>query len=249
KVLLLDEPLAALDLKLRQRMLIELDTIHDDVGITFIFVTHDQQEAMSISDHIAVFRAGKLEQIGTPPELYEAPRTSFVAAFIGDTNFFEGHVASVEGDYCKLKIDGFPTINLYNDKKVHVGEKIHVSIRPEKFMVSLNKPEKTDANTNILHGKVEEVIYLGPHTRYWIRVDDWRVSVVQQHFGFALDERRIKWDDDVWLKFEADNAYMLEHYAEDDEQLLALPDIDETENTEETTPEAPEPDKTEKQEE
>ncbi|MBO7532677.1 MAG: TOBE domain-containing protein, partial [Victivallales bacterium] len=205
--------------------------------------------AMSISDHIAVFRAGKLEQIGTPPELYEAPRTSFVAAFIGDTNFFEGHVASVEGDYCKLKIDGFPTINLYNDKKVHVGEKIHVSIRPEKFMVSLNKPEKTDANTNILHGKVEEVIYLGPHTRYWIRVDDWRVSVVQQHFGFALDERRIKWDDDVWLKFEADNAYMLEHYAEDDEQLLALPDIDEPETTEETTPEAPEPDKTEKQEE
>ena len=250
KVLLLDEPLAALDLKLRQRMLIELDTIHDDVGITFIFVTHDQQEAMSISDHIAVFRAGKLEQIGTPPELYEAPRTSFVAAFIGDTNFFEGHVESVEGDYCKLKIDGFPTTNLYNDKKVHRGEKIHVSIRPEKFMISLNKPEKTDANTNILHGKVEEVIYLGPHTRYWVRVDDWRVSVVQQHFGFALDERRIKWDDDVWLKFEADNAYMLEHYAEDDEQLLALPDIDdEPETTEETISEAPEPDKTDKQEE
>ena len=99
KVLLLDEPLAALDLKLRQRMLIELDTIHDDVGITFIFVTHDQQEAMSISDHIAVFRAGKLEQIGTPPELYEAPRTSFVAAFIGDTNFFSGKIASVDGDF------------------------------------------------------------------------------------------------------------------------------------------------------
>ena len=254
KVLLLDEPLAALDLKLRQRMLIELDTIHDDVGITFIFVTHDQQEAMSISDHIAVFRAGKLEQIGTPPELYEAPRTSFVAAFIGDTNFFEGHVESVEGDYCKflpasvqgrLLFSRFPCLD-----NVHRGEKIHVSIRPEKFMISLNKPEKTDANTNILHGKVEEVIYLGPHTRYWVRVDDWRVSVVQQHFGFALDERRIKWDDDVWLKFEADNAYMLEHYAEDDEQLLALPDIDdEPETTEETTSEAPEPDKTEKQEE
>lgn len=142
KVLLLDEPLAALDLKLRQRMLIELDTIHDDVGITFIFVTHDQQEAMSISDHIAVLRGGHVEQIGTPPELYEAPRTSFVAAFIGDTNFFSGIVEDIDGDYCNLKIDGFQPIRLYNDKKVQVGENIHISIRPEKFMISLNKPEK-----------------------------------------------------------------------------------------------------------
>ncbi|MBO5960114.1 MAG: ABC transporter ATP-binding protein, partial [Lentisphaeria bacterium] len=158
KVLLLDEPLAALDLKLRQRMLIELDTIHDDVGITFIFVTHDQQEAMSISDNIAVLRAGKIEQIGTPPQLYEAPKTSFVAAFIGDTNFFEGRVSSVDGDYCDLQIEDFPSLRLYNDKKVHVGRKVHVSIRPEKFSISLNKPEMTNANTNLLQGVVEEAI-------------------------------------------------------------------------------------------
>ncbi len=225
KVLLLDEPLAALDLKLRQRMLIELDTLHDDVGITFIFVTHDQQEAMSISDHIAVLRTGRIEQIGQPTELYEAPRTSFVAAFIGDTNFFSGVVSNVEGDYCTLNIDGFPALRLYNDKKVKVGETINVSIRPEKFTVSVNKPEKTDANTNLLQGKVEEVIYLGSHTRYWIRVQDWRISVIKQHYSYALDERSIKWDDIVWLKFEADNAYMLERYAEDDEKLLALPDL------------------------
>ena len=225
QILLLDEPLAALDLKLRQRMLIELDTIHDEVGITFIFVTHDQQEAMSISDHIAVLRAGKVEQIGTPPQLYEAPRTSFVAAFIGDTNFFEGTVSAVNGDYCDLAIEDFPSLRLYNDKKVQVGKKVHVSIRPEKFMISLNKPEKTNANTNILHGEVEEVIYLGAHTRYWVRVQDWRISVVKQHYGYALDERSIKWKDGVWLKFEADNAYMLDRYAEDDENLLALPDL------------------------
>ena len=225
KVLLLDEPLAALDLKLRQRMLIELDTLHDDVGITFIFVTHDQQEAMSISDHIAVLRTGRVEQIGQPTELYEAPRTSFVAAFIGDTNFFSGQVSDVDGDYCTLNIDGFPALRLYNDKKVKVGETINVSIRPEKFTVSVSKPEKTDANTNLLQGKVEEVIYLGSHTRYWIRVQDWRISVIKQHYSYALDERSIKWDDIVWLKFEADNAYMLERYAEDDENLLALPDL------------------------
>ena len=225
KVLLLDEPLAALDLKLRQRMLIELDTIHDDVGITFIFVTHDQQEAMSISDHIAVLQAGKIEQIGTPEELYEAPRSSFVAAFIGDTNFLEGHVRKVDRDYCELEIEDFPTIRLYNDKKVHMDQKLHVSIRPEKFMISHNKPEKTNENTNLLPGKVEEVIYLGAQSRYWVRVGDWRISVIKQHFGYALDERRIKWGDDVWLKFEADTAYMLDSYTEDDEKLLALPDI------------------------
>lgn len=225
KVLLLDEPLAALDLKLRQRMLIDLDTLHDDVGITFLFVTHDQQEAMSISDHIAVLNGGHVEQIGTPPQLYEAPRTSFVAAFIGDTNFFSGKVQSVDGDYCKLEIDSFPTLNLFNDKKVRVGEEVHISIRPEKFGISLTEPEKTDANTNILKGKVEEVVYLGAHTRYWVRVQDWRISIVKQHYGYTLDERSIKWDDDVWLKFEADNAYMLDRYAEDDEELLALPDL------------------------
>lgn len=225
KVLLLDEPLAALDLKLRQRMLIELDTLHDDVGITFIFVTHDQQEAMSISDHIAVLQNGRIEQIGTPQELYEAPRTSFVAAFIGDTNFFSGKVQSVNGDYCDLAIEEFPTLRLFNDKKVHVGEQVHISLRPEKFMISLNEPVKTNANSNVLHGEVEEVIYLGSHTRYWVRVQDWRLSVIKQHYGYALDERSIKWGDKVWLKFEADNAYMLDRYTEADENLLALPDL------------------------
>lgn len=227
KVLLLDEPLAALDLKLRQRMLIELDALHDDVGITFLFVTHDQQEAMSISDHIAVLRGGHVEQIGTPPELYEAPKTSFVAAFIGDTNFFPGTVRRVEGDYCDLEIEDFPTLRLYNDKKIREGGSVHISIRPEKFMISLDKPENIKPNTNLLQGKVEDVVYLGAHTRYWVRVNDWRVAVVKQHYGYALDERRITWGDDVWLRFEADNAYMLDRYAEADENLLLLPDTEE----------------------
>ena len=225
KVLLLDEPLAALDLKLRQRMLIELDTLHDDVGITFLFVTHDQQEAMSISDHIAVLHGGHVAQIGTPVELYEAPRSSFVAAFIGDTNFFHSVVTGIDGEYCILSVEGFPPVRLYNDKNVQPGEKVHISIRPEKFHISLNKPEKTDANTNLFHGRVEEVVYLGSHTRYWVRVEEQRVSVIQQHSGYALEERKIKWEDPVWLTLEADNAYMLEQYREDDEELLALPDL------------------------
>ena len=95
RVLLLDEPLAALDLKLRQRLLVQLDELHDEVGITFLYVTHDQGEAMAISDRIAVMNRGRIEQIGKPAEIYETPSTSFVAAFIGDTNFLEGHVAEV----------------------------------------------------------------------------------------------------------------------------------------------------------
>ena len=96
-VLLLDEPLAALDLKLRQKMLIELDLIHDEVGITFLYVTHDQAEAMSLSDRIAVMDGGRIEQVGAPAEIYESPRTSFVAAFIGDTNFLEGRGPRLPG--------------------------------------------------------------------------------------------------------------------------------------------------------
>ena len=119
QVLLLDEPLAALDLKLRQRMLIELDLIHDEVGITFLYVTHDQGEAMSLSDRIAVMNHGRIEQIGAPAEIYESPRSSFVAAFIGDTNFFEGEVANVpENDYSRLKIEGFPDVLCFNDKQI-----------------------------------------------------------------------------------------------------------------------------------
>ncbi len=117
-VLLLDEPLAALDLKLRQRMLIELDLIHDEVGITFLYVTHDQGEAMSLSDRIAVMNQGRIEQIGTPAEIYEAPRTSFVAAFIGDTNFFEGEVDGRRGRLLQPSgSTGFPDLSCFNDKQ------------------------------------------------------------------------------------------------------------------------------------
>jgi spermidine/putrescine transport system ATP-binding protein len=136
-VLLLDEPLAALDLKLRQRMLIELDLIHDQVGITFLYVTHDQAEAMSLSDRIAVMDGGRVEQVGAPAEIYESPRTSFVAAFIGDTNFLEGRVeACPDREYCRLAIAGLPGIHCFNDKSLQPGQPIFLSIRPEKIHIS-----------------------------------------------------------------------------------------------------------------
>ncbi|MCE9615971.1 MAG: ABC transporter ATP-binding protein [Lentisphaerae bacterium] len=227
EILLLDEPLAALDLKLRQRMLVELDNIHDEVGITFIFVTHDQGEAMSISDRIAVMHEGRVEQIGTAAEIYEAPRTSFVAAFIGDTNFFDGQVLGPDTnpDYCQLAIEGFTDIISFNDKRLPTGQLAHLSIRPEKFRISRNPPPP-DPFLNRISGTVEEIIYQGTHTNFWVRAGEYRVAVRQPHSRFKLDQEIITWKDAVWLSWHADDGCMLEQYRADDESLLSLPDPD-----------------------
>jgi spermidine/putrescine transport system ATP-binding protein len=210
QVLLLDEPLAALDLKLRQHMLLELDQIHDEVGITFIYVTHDQSEAMSLSDRIAVMHAGKIEQLGTAAEIYEAPRTSFVASFIGDTNFFEGQVVADTGDgFVKLKVAGFPEVECYNDNKIDVGDLVSLSIRPEKFRISRDKPAPA-AHYNEVEGVVEDVMYLGSQTKYRVRAGDHLISVYRQHSRFLLDENPIKWKDTVWISWHGDDSFMLE---------------------------------------
>jgi spermidine/putrescine transport system ATP-binding protein len=223
QVLLLDEPLAALDLKLRQRMLIELDLIHDQVGITFLYVTHDQGEAMSLSDRIAVMNRGRIEQVGMPAEIYEAPRSSFVAAFIGDTNFFEGEVAEMpEKEYSRLKIEGFPDVLCFNDKQIGKGNPVYLSIRPEKFNISREEPTK-DGRHNKMLAHVEDVIYLGTHTKYWVRIQDYRLAVFRQHSRFLLDEKPIRWHEDVWISWHADDGFMLERYSESDEGLTNLP--------------------------
>ncbi|MDR0994404.1 MAG: ABC transporter ATP-binding protein [Verrucomicrobiota bacterium] len=237
RVLLLDEPLAALDLKLRQRMLIELDLFHDEVGITFLYVTHDQGEAMSLSDRIAVMSHGSIEQLGTPAEIYEAPRTSFVAAFIGDTNFFDGIVAGplqkhspfggtrpvpVDKEYSRLIIGDLPDLECYNDKQIKEGERIFLSVRPEKLRIS-REPPKTAPHLNVIEGTVEDVIYLGAQTKYWVKVGAYRISVIQQHSRFLLDEIPIKWQEHVWLSWHADDGFMLEKYDEQDENLILTP--------------------------
>jgi len=223
QVLLLDEPLAALDLKLRQRMLIELDNIHDEVGITFIYVTHDQGEAMSLSDRIAVMNKGRIEQIGKPGEIYEAPRSSFVAAFIGDTNFFEGVVSEViDQEYSRTHVDGLGDVVCFNDKNIQLNAPVHLSLRPEKFRISRDKPD-ADARQNVLAGVVEDIVYLGSHTRYWVRTGEYRISINTQHSRYLLDERPVKWKDNVYIWWHADDGFMLEQYSETDEQMMTLP--------------------------
>jgi spermidine/putrescine transport system ATP-binding protein len=222
-VLLLDEPLAALDLKLRQRMLIELDLIHDEVGITFVYVTHDQGEAMSLSDRIAVMDKGIIEQTGAPMEIYEAPSSSFVAAFIGDTNFFEGQVKDVmSSDYLRIDIGDFPDVVCFNDKQRKKGDLVYLSVRPEKIRISRDKPSD-DSLHNTVKVHVEDVIYQGAMTRFWVSTGEYRLAVIQQHSRFLLDEKPIRWNEDVWISWHADDGFMLERYSESDEELMGVP--------------------------
>ena len=222
-VLLLDEPLAALDLKLRQKMLIELDLIHDEVGITFLYVTHDQAEAMSLSDRIAVMDSGRIEQIGSPAEIYESPRTSFVAAFIGDTNFLEGRVLDCpDQDYCRLAIAGLPEILSFNDKGLRAGQPIYLSIRPEKVHISHERPEEKPRR-NYVPAVVEDMIYLGSTTKYWVRAQGYRIQVLRPHSRYFLDEKPLRWKDEVWIWWHADDGFMLDHFRKSDEGLLAVP--------------------------
>lgn len=227
QVLLLDEPLAALDLKLRQRLLVELDDIHDEVGITFLYVTHDQTEAMAISDRIGVMQRGNLEQIGTPAEIYEAPTNSFVAAFIGDTNFLRGQVAEiVNEEYSRVSVEGIGEIQIYNDRTLKAGEDIALSLRPEKIRIETQKPTP-DSGLNTIEGVVDDVIYLGSLTRYWVMVGEHRVAIEKQHSRFLLDEKAPAWKDRVWLSWRADDGCLLSDFAVEDTELLSLPPDDE----------------------
>jgi spermidine/putrescine transport system ATP-binding protein len=211
QVLLLDEPLAALDLKQRQHMLLELDTIHDQVGITFLYVTHDQGEAMSLSDRIAVINRGQVEQLDGPAKIYEAPASRFVASFIGDTNFFSGEIVAVDGDYCQIQVSGFPRISAFNDKALKVGQKVDLSVRPEKIRVTLSPPPpEKGASINVFPSTVKDIVYQGVYTKYWIQSSDLRISALKPHSRFLLDQEPITWNDAVFVWWHPDDGFMVE---------------------------------------
>jgi putative spermidine/putrescine transport system ATP-binding protein len=178
-VLLLDEPLGALDLKLRQEMQIELKSIQQRVGLTFVYVTHDQEEALTMSDRLAVMNAGRIEQIGTPADVYERPSTSFVAGFVGVSNTISGEAAR--------QVTGSPAT---------------ITVRPEKIRM-LDAPGEPGPGEVSLTGKVRDVVYLGAHTRYVVDLDaGGQLVVVQQNLTRssmeALEVRgkpvRLAWD-------------------------------------------------------
>jgi spermidine/putrescine transport system ATP-binding protein len=166
-VLLLDEPLAALDRKLRREMQIELQNLQREVGITFILVTHDQEEALSMSDRIAVMRSGRVEQVGEPQVIYRYPATAFVAGFVGTTNLFRGTVAQRNGDTLEVTIDG-GSLRARGDIG-QPGDRVEISLRPEAFRV-LAPGEVAPAGWSTLSGSLGEVEYLGATTRLHLRL-------------------------------------------------------------------------------
>jgi len=174
-VLLLDEPLAALDRKLRRDMQIELQTLQRDVGITFILVTHDQEEALSMSDQICIMREGRIEQLGSPRDLYDQPVNRYVADFVGKTNFITGSVSEVNGTTIHLKTgEGVEFLgnSSAGSQKLHVGDQASLAIRPELMVVSASNLSAADMNTDVaLKGQIKNQIFLGEHTEYLVATD------------------------------------------------------------------------------
>ena len=164
EVLLLDEPLGALDLKLRKEMQLELKTLQREVGITFIYVTHDQEEALTMSDRIAVMNKGIVLQIGTPQEIYERPASKYVADFIGETNFIDGMVKGQNGSTVEVELEGTGVICVESSRLFTNGQQVSVALRPEKLRLNT---EIKDGNN--LKGRVEDVIYIGTDTHYGVR--------------------------------------------------------------------------------
>ena len=217
KVLLLDEPLSALDAKLRQHMLLELDRIHDEVGITFILVTHDQEEALSVSDRIAVMNEGEILQIGTPVELYETPATAFVADFIGENNFVSGIVTKILDEDHALIDTSLGDLIVELDKKVKVGNRVTLTVRPEKIEVLKNKPSLPNEWHNLIKGTVYDVIYSGFQSKYFLEVRGHTsyIKAFEQHDIFFEDGTEVvHWGDEAWYLWDADDSYIVEVFDE-----------------------------------
>ncbi|GAB4372166.1 MAG: hypothetical protein Kow00128_20710 [Deltaproteobacteria bacterium] len=174
QLVLMDEPLGALDKQLREHMQIEIKHIHENLGVTVVYVTHDQSEALTMSDRVAVFNDGVIQQLSSPDDLYERPLNSFVAQFIGENNRLSGVVRVVEGEEALVEIDGGGESRALAINCGGVGERCELSIRPERITVGqVDLPNRTE-------GRVEELIYLGDHIRCRMRVlgrDDFVIKV------------------------------------------------------------------------
>lgn len=194
-VLLLDEPLANLDRKLRETMRVEIKQIQAKVGISAIFVTHDQEEALVMSDRIAVMEGGRIHQLGTPAEIYNRPATAFVARFIGETNYLKGKVVALEDGAVVLKVAGGLTVHAPPLSGVSVGSDAAVSVRPERVEIG---PEAPAGSANVIHGEIEFVTYLGASVSYRIKGPESLLLQVtrpltSEHPAYAVGQRVVLW--------------------------------------------------------
>jgi putrescine transport system ATP-binding protein len=207
KLLLLDEPLGALDKKLREATQFELMNIQDRLGITFIVVTHDQEEAMTLSSRIGVMDAGEIVQIGTPQEIYEYPNNKMVADFIGSVNLFEGQIVEDESDHVLISSQEAGT-DIYIDHGISSapGAKVWVAIRPEKLHIT--KEDQQHA-ANCMKGTVKGIAYMGNLSIYLIELDSGKQIKVTQPNQIRAAENAIDWDDRVTLTFHPNSPVAL----------------------------------------
>lgn len=210
KVLLLDEPLAALDKKLRERTQFELMNIQDTLGITFVVVTHDQEEAMTLSTRIAVMDKGRFLQIGAPKEIYEYPKSRFVADFIGTINTFEGSVTEASDETISVSCpDVTAPVRALRDAHVDVdvGQAVCVAIRPEKIFISIEQPD--DDEVLKVRGVVDDLGYLGNLSLYRIRLENGRMIQVSRQNRRRSAKRFVEWEDDVWVSWRPRSAIVI----------------------------------------
>jgi spermidine/putrescine transport system ATP-binding protein len=179
-VLLLDEPLGALDLKLRKAMQSELKQLNRDVGATFVYVTHDQEEALTMSDRIAVMNEGAILQLGAPGEIYERPRTRFVADFIGQTNFLDVDVVGLHGAEVEVELPGSGHLRARMPDGVHPAGRMTLAVRPEKVSLLDDLPGGAGPGWNRLEGRLQEVVFVGTHTQYLLRLPGGQILTVHR---------------------------------------------------------------------
>lgn len=206
-LLILDEPLANLDRKLRDNMRFELKSLQEKVGITTIFVTHDQEEALTMADRTAVMDNGKLIQIGTPSEIYNSPKSKFVATFIGETNSFHGHISDKEGVCATVDVDGGWQVSLCGEDhvcgsvdKCIAGCKVDFFIRPERIQIAMDKAEAE--GNNVYEGKVIFITYLGAQVMYLVEIKGGAIFRVSQPTPTGVADYKI--NDKVYLSWNSD---------------------------------------------
>jgi len=208
KMLLLDEPLGALDKKLREQTQFELMNIQEQVGITFVIVTHDQEEAMTVSSRIAVMNHGRIAQVATPTEIYEYPNSRYVAEFIGDVNVLEGRLTEVAADHVVITSTEADT-HIYVDRGTSAasGSTVWVAVRPEKIDVALTPPEQPDYNC--IKGTVWDIGYLGNLTIYHVKLENGKRVTAAVANRRRLRDKPITWNDEVYLTWAPDSAVVL----------------------------------------
>lgn len=207
KLILLDEPLAALDKKLREQTQFELVNIQEQVGVTFIMVTHDQEEAMTMSSRMGIMDHGRLRQVGTPNEIYEYPNSEYVADFIGTMNLFEGIVLESAKNHVVVESDeAGRELYVGHGADVPTGSQVQVAIRPEKVMISVTEP---DVARNVTKGIVRDIAYLGDVSIYHVELNSGKVVLATMPNLVRLAERNVTWDDEVYLYWRAENSIVL----------------------------------------